>query len=287
MTAEVVALRPFTIGGSEAAAACGVDPYCSPVMLWARKTGRVPAPPESEAMLWGKLLEPVILDVLRNAHGLTVWTGESFADDERPWLVGHPDAFASREGEPVHVVDAKTTGAWNGHAWDNDAAPIAYVVQVQTYMHLTGLDHALLACLVGGQRLHLRTVARDQEALNLILACLERFRDLVVSDTPPAPQGADSDSEALRAMYPGEQGATVTLDGDGMRWLAEYHVRDRAFQNVKRQRDEAKQALQMAMGDAETALTPADEVAARWTTYTRQGQPARRFTVPTTNGGEG
>lgn len=297
MSADVLPLRPFTIGGSEAAAACGVDPYCSPVMLWARKTGRIPPAPESEAMLWGTLLEPLILGVVDH-HGYLIHEAgspdgeqETWSDPERPWLIGHPDAFASLyndDGSSVeYVVDAKTTGAWNGHAWNDDGAPTAYVVQVQTYMHLTGLDHALLACLVGGQRLQLRTVERDQEAINLVLALLERFREYVLTDTPPPVDGADSTAEALRAMYPGESGATVTLDREGLRWLAEYRARDRQYQAVKKHRDEAKQALQLAMGDAEIALTPAEEVAARWTTFQRNGQPARRFTVPTTNGGEG
>ena len=62
----VVQLRPHTIGGSEAAAACGVDPYRSRVWLWGEKTGRPGFErPETEAMRWGKRLEDDIDDALR------------------------------------------------------------------------------------------------------------------------------------------------------------------------------------------------------------------------------
>ncbi len=270
-------MRPFTVGGSEAAAACGVDPYQSRVMLWARKTGRVAPPVETEAMRWGNLLQPVILEVLDRDHGLGTWAGGRFDNEERPWLVGHPDAFGKRDGETL-VIDAKTTGPWGASSWADDGAPTGYIVQLHHYMHLTGLDHGLLACLVAGQRLELRTVERDQTAIDLMLALLDEFAGYVASDTPPPPAGTDSDTEALRAMFPGG-GERVELDAAGMDDVREYRIRDRAYQACKRQRDEYAQRIKLAMGDAEAAVSPAGEVVAKWSTYLRDGKPLRRFTV--------
>src|SRR6266487_441319 len=56
---DLATRRRDKIGGSEAASACGVDPFRSRIMLWAEKTGRIERP-ETEAMKWGKLLEPVV-----------------------------------------------------------------------------------------------------------------------------------------------------------------------------------------------------------------------------------
>lgn len=279
MSADVLPLRPFTIGGSEAAAACGVDPYQSPVMLWARKTGKLPPVPESEAMLWGKRLEPVILDVLRHDHGLAVWPGGDFDDESRPWLQGHPDAFARRGDEPAYVIDAKTTGPWSAHLWDDDAAPSTYIVQLHVYMHLTGLDHGLLACLVAGQRLQLRTVERDQALIDLILTQLEAFKGFVDRDEPPPPRGDESDAEALRGMFPGESGKRMRLDRAGMALVKEYRERKQQADVCKRQADALKEAIQLRMGDAEIATNLSDEIVAKWSTFTRAGQPSRRFTV--------
>jgi predicted phage-related endonuclease len=247
-------------------------------MLWAEKQRYVDRP-ETEAMLWGKLLEPVILDVLGN-HGydLIPAVADGYRDPERPWLIGHPDAFASKDGARL-VVDAKTTSAWNGSAWGADDAPTAYVCQLMHYMHLTGDDRGLLACLIGGQRLELRTVERDQETINLLLAGEEDFMRLVRRAEPPDPDGADSAGEALRAMFPGESGRTHRLSREGERVWRELQDRDEQYKTVKRQRDELKQRLQAMMGDAEVALTLSDQVAAKWTLYMREGRPSRRFTV--------
>ncbi len=282
-----LATRRVTIGGSEAAAACGVDPYRSRVNLWARKRGLIPEPEPSEAMMWGTLIEPVILGVLESEYGYSINADVSeYRDDDRPWMVGHPDAFARHADEPTIVVDAKTTSGWNAQAWAPDDAPTAYVLQLQHYMHLSGLDRGLLACLIGGQRLELRTVNRDDHAIELMLALEAEFVGLCTSGTWPDPVGSTSDADTLRAMYPaGETGKAVRLDRAGMRLVDEYRIVDRAYQRSKVQRDELKQRLQVLMGDAEVAESLGGDVLAKWTTYLRQGQPARRFTI-TANGGE-
>ena len=62
--AAVVSLpRSFTLGGSVAASAAGIDPFRSRVMAWAELTGRV-SREESEAVEWGNRLEPVIDDAM-------------------------------------------------------------------------------------------------------------------------------------------------------------------------------------------------------------------------------
>ena len=58
----VTDLRPFTLGGSDAAAAAGIHPYMSDVELWARKTGRWTDNGAGEAAEWGLLLEPLLTE---------------------------------------------------------------------------------------------------------------------------------------------------------------------------------------------------------------------------------
>lgn len=276
MTVTALDDRRATIGGSEAAAACGVDPYRSQIMLWARKTGKLPEPPESEAMRWGKLLEPVILAELEEyGFDLLPAPAEGFRDGYR---VGHPDAFATKDGRRL-IVDAKTTGPWSSHKWDEADAPTSYVLQLHHYMALTGDTAGVLACLIAGQRLEVRIVERDDTVVGLMLEGEARFMEFVRRNEPPPVDGSSDAAEALRGMFPGEKGTRMRLDRAGMRLIEEYKLRDRAYQASKRQRDELKQAIQLAMGDAEVALTLSDEVAAKWTTFVRDGKPQRRFTV--------
>ncbi len=49
--------RRKSIGGSDAAALVGMNPYVTPYMLWADKTGRLPPKEDNEAMRQGRDLK--------------------------------------------------------------------------------------------------------------------------------------------------------------------------------------------------------------------------------------
>lgn len=54
--------RKTGIGGSDAAAIVGMNPYVTPFALWADKTGRMPAKEDNEAMRQGRDLEQYVAD---------------------------------------------------------------------------------------------------------------------------------------------------------------------------------------------------------------------------------
>ena len=96
---DLATRRLEKIGGSEAAAACGVDPHTSRIMLWAEKTGKVERE-QSEAMRWGNLLQPVVYAELEARE----WEVMPAPDDEGvhpdlPWLTGHVDGYVNVDGE--------------------------------------------------------------------------------------------------------------------------------------------------------------------------------------------
>ena len=262
--------RSFTIGGSEAAAACGLDPYRSRVMLWAEKTGRVERG-DSEPALWGRLLEPVIYAELeRRGFDVMPAPADGFQDDDRPWLVGHPDGFAALEGTPA-LLEVKTAGTWASREWHNGAgAPLPYLVQLHHYFELTGYSLALLAVLIGGQRLETRVVRRDDFAIGRIIEQEEAFLDFVKRDSPPPPDGSDSAKDALAALYPQSvAGQAIRLNRGG---YADYHAlkaRKAQQAEIGRQVAELEQRLKARMGEAEAAFSPHDEIVARWTSYDR------------------
>lgn len=271
--ADVVQLdsrRALTLGGSEAAAACGLDPYRSRLALWAEKTGRLVAE-RTEAMRWGTLLEPVIVAELQERG----WEYEpapagGLRDDGRPWLVGHPDGFTEWQGWPA-LLEVKTAGAWAAREWREGAgAPLAYLLQCHHYLELTGYSYALLVCLVGGQRLETRIVNRDDTVIAAMLGLEEAFLDHVRTDEPPPPDGSESAAEALAHLYPhSDASRTVRLDRDGWREWETLKRRREQRTALDRQIAELEQRLKARMGDAETAIGPHDELAARWTSYER------------------
>ena len=256
-------VRPAPIGGSEIAAACGIDPHRSRVALWLEKTGRI-AREESEAMRWGTALEPVIVHALHEQGYNPYGRGIEYRDEARPWLLGHPDGLCTLDGSPA-LLEVKTAGQWAHRGFEG--VPFHYQAQVQHYLHLTGLQRALVAILVGGQRLELHELDRDERAIRGLLNLAERFWRYVERNEPPPPDHSESSREALLTLWPEHRpGKTVRLMGSS--W--------EAFQELKRRRAQAdvlkaqittlENTLKATMGDAERAIGPRDEEALTWRT---------------------
>lgn len=256
--------RRDKIGGSEAAAACGVDPFRSRVMLWAEKTGRIERP-ETEAMRWGKLLEPVVFAELeRQGYDVMPAPDVEWSHDTVPWMTGHVDGFVDVDGERG-VLEVKTTGAWSAHDWASEAgAPFAVLMQLHHYFALTGLRVGFIAALIGGQRLETCTVHRDDVLLDAMLTGEQDFLRYVRTDTPPPPDGSDSAHDAIRALHPAGNGKTIRLSRDQWRDVRELRQRKDQRAVVKEQAAELQQRIELAMGDAEHAVSPYDTPAARW-----------------------
>lgn len=263
---ELDTRRREKIGGSEAAAACGVDPYRSRVMLWAEKTGRLERP-DTEAMHFGRLLEPVVFAELeRRGFELMPAPADEWTHSDAYFMVCHPDGFVALEGERG-LLEIKTAGHFAGHDWSSDAgAPLAYQVQAHHNMEVTGCDVCLLACLVAGQRLELRTVRRDREVIAAMVELEAEFREYLIADTPPPPDGSSSAHDAIRAMYPESSGKTVRLDRATWDAVLELRARKDQLATVKAQVAELQQRIELAMGDAELAVSPFDTPAAKWPT---------------------
>jgi putative phage-type endonuclease len=262
----VTALRPFTIGGSDAAAACGVDPFKSRIMLWAEKTGRAEQR-ESEAMTWGKRLEPLIAAQLEaDGYDILPLPAEPLTDPHRPWLSGHPDGFVALAGEAA-LLEVKTTGAWAHRAADD--VPPQHAAQIQHYLHLTGLRHALLAVLVGGQRLEVRELERADAAIELMLWLEQDFYEHLRRDRPPAPDGSDSARDALMELFPGARAEKVVrLDREHWRLVRELRARKAQAKVIDGQVTELENQLKAFMGDAERAISPHDDHVLSWTNVT-------------------
>jgi predicted phage-related endonuclease len=261
--------RRYLVGGSEAAAACGVDPFRSRIMLWAEKTGRVERP-ETDAMRMGTLLQPTVAQLVEGeGYEVIPAPDDGLTCAAYPFMVGHLDAFTAIDGKRA-PLEIKTRGS----GWKDDTKALAAaVMQAQQYIELTGAESALLAVLhggYGGLALDLRIVRRDDKLIELMVAMEREFVELVRTDTPPDPDGSDSARDAVRAMA-GDAAAGKVARATPDIWKAVRTIRecDERIAAIKAQRELAAQTVQVFMGDAEELVTPFDTPAARWPTSTR------------------
>jgi putative phage-type endonuclease len=293
-TASVSPLHPYTIGGSTIAAAAGIDPYLSPTALFLRMTGQIPEPESNGHMRIGKALEPVIIDLLRaDGHTAVYYPVVERCDAARPWLVGHPDALGATRA--AYVIECKATGGWALRSWNGDEPPVTWQAQVQTYMHLTGTDRAVIAALIDGTTLRTVEVARDDRAIAMLLERAERFYAMLCRGEIPELDGSKSTRDALHERFAeGTPGRKVRASRAVREVVEEMRQLRASMDAHERQYEERRRVIEATMGDAEVLLDHADNVLAKWTPTTPRRLDTKRlkadlpaiheeYAVPTTS----
>ncbi|WAA19766.1 RecE-like exonuclease [Mycobacterium phage Shweta] len=208
---EWLELRRTGIGSSDCSAVLGMGKYGSPFSVWADKTGKSRPVDETEAMMWGTLLEPVIRSELARRLGVEIVECPTLRSLVRPWQLYNPDGLILSENA---LVEIKNASAWLAHDWD-DQVPDHAELQVQHGMAVTGADGAYVAGLVGGNRLRWEYIPRDDELIDTINAAEQHLWDTyIVPDVAPPIDGSDATAEAIAARWPRRHEAVDVVDGD-------------------------------------------------------------------------
>ncbi|MFM0572964.1 YqaJ viral recombinase family protein [Paraburkholderia caledonica] len=255
-----LAVRRTGIGGSDAAAAVGLNPYMSALELWLDKTGRgdgLPRPDPGDTTsptYWGNLLEPIV------AAAYTQQTGNRVRKVNA--VLRHPSipfmlANLDREivGVPgVQVLECKTAGEFGSRLW-REGVPEYVILQVQHQLAVTGKRAADVAVLLCGQALEVHRIERDDELIARLIELEAAFWRYVETDTPPPADGSESADRALRCLYPGT-GGTVDFSDDRRLSSAFADLVAVRADIEQREAQEAvlKQTIQQAMREADRAL---------------------------------
>lgn len=271
--------RPRTtyIGGSDAAAVCGLCPYRSPVDVWLEKTGRS-APKdlsENEAVQWGNILEPVIRDQYELETGYTVSPGEFVVSDRIPWLCANVDGYAQPFDGSSRVLEIKTAGSRQAHLWGEpgtDAVPQQYVVQVMHYLAVTELSSADLAVLVGGQRFRIYHVPRDEALIDWLLEREAAFWECVTNDTPPEDRRIGDAAK----LFPKSFGQSVVASSAIHQAVTDLRAIDFTIKQLETKKDGFIDSIQTYMREAAELTDAQGEVLATWKSFetTRVDQSA-------------
>lgn len=226
--ADWLELRRRGIGGSDAAAICGQSRYRSPLKVWLDKTGALDDDHDNEAMEWGRRLEPIVADATAERTGLTfAEMPVLLASPERDWQLANVDRFAVDKHGDWSVAEIKTAGHWAGSEWDDGAVPDAYLLQGCHYLAVTGLPRVIFGVLIGGQRLEVRTVERDEELIEHLTTIEAEFWQRVLNLTPPDPDGSKATTDLLAHLYDVKPGSILTVDDlDRVR----HHLDERAYE---------------------------------------------------------
>lgn len=211
--------RRAGIGGSEAAAVLGLSPWKSALELYCDKLGINPTEyQEPDWLYWGKALEPIIADRFKKDTGRVVVNDGEFhvqRSEEYPWMLCTIDRTILRDdtNEPG-ILSIKNVAGFKKAQWA-DEPPVEYQVQIQHEFVVTGRRWGSFAVLFNGHDFGWYDVERNDRFCEHLIKQERLFWQRVLTQEPPEPgDPADSTAEALRRLYPGENGETIALPGE-------------------------------------------------------------------------
>ena len=143
--------RKSFIGGSDAAAILGLNPYKTNVDLWLEKTGQIKPADISDKpyVQYGNNAERSLRELFRLDHPqYTVKYVEHnlWVNDEYPWAHASLDGWMNDQDGRQGVLEIKTTNilqSMQKEKW-NERIPDNYYIQVLHYLMVTRFDFAVL-----------------------------------------------------------------------------------------------------------------------------------------------
>lgn len=260
--------RRLGIGGSDAAAVLGLSKWKTPYDVYADKLGLADPIPDNEAMLWGRLQEPLIRQQYADR------TGRAVTVPNAP-LVHPVHAFmrANLDGatDDKRVFEAKT--ARTAQDWGEpgtDEVPQPYLLQVQHYMAVAGFVVADVAVLIGGSDFRIYEVPADPELQEMMIEAEAAFWDRVQRRDPPEPVTlADAQARFGRSSRAGVVVATEAVEEAVHRLLA---IKAQ-IKGLEGDEGDAKAIVMSALGEMDTLASPGGQVLVTW----KAAKAAQRF----------
>ena len=275
--------RGTGIGASEIAAVFGVSPWLSAFELWQHKI----YPEDTEQITndnfeWSKKLERVMLDDIAERAGVQLKREPQslYRSIAHPWAVATPDDMTF-DNEPVEV---KNACAFMEREWE-ERVPEHYYLQCQHQMLVTGAERCLFGAQIGGQRPVWEWILRSPDTITRIVRAGAEFWNMVVSKTPPIPDGSESSRRALKAIRNPRGPAVELFNCDDL--FADWQSAKVAEKDAKRalgqrelHRKSIENQLALSLGKSQFGAT-ASGWGIQWVETSRKGYTVDPTTVTT------
>lgn len=260
---EWLELRKRGIGGSDAGAVCGLNPYSSAMKVFLDKTGAATEDTDNEAMRQGRDLEDYVARRFMEATGLKVRrSNRMYVSREHPFMLADVDRLV--EGEDAGL-ECKTVSAYSAGKWENGAVPTHYMLQCYHYMAVTGKRSWYIAALILGQRFYWKKIDWDDAIIqNMILLEEDFWNDHVIPGKIPDPDGSRACDEVLEQYFHvSRKKDAIVLGGFDWRLERRQELSDK-IKALEQEQKKIDQEIKLYMGEHELAYS--DRYQVSWAT---------------------
>ena len=210
---EWLELRKTGIGGTDAGAVCGLNPYSSPIKVFYDKTSRDIRELDNEAVRQGHDLEDYVAQRFTEATGFKVRRSNyMYWSTEHHFMIADIDRLVV--GEEAGL-ECKTASAYNADKWKDGEIPLHYVMQCYHYMSVTGKRTWYIAAVILGKEFTYRKLEWDDELIHHLVSVEKDFwNNYVMKGIIPPPDGSRICDEVIGQYYhTAKRSGTVKLVG--------------------------------------------------------------------------
>jgi putative phage-type endonuclease len=160
--------RKLGVGGSDAGAICGLNPYSTAMSVFTDKTSDNTDNYDNEAMRQGRDLEDYVAKRFTEITNLKVRrTNSIYYHEDYPHLLANVDRMIV--GENIGL-ECKTTNILNADKWKDGDVPAHYQIQCHHYMAVTGAKAWYIAVVILGKEFKYVKIDRDEEIIKNLIA---------------------------------------------------------------------------------------------------------------------
>lgn len=193
--------RKTGLGGSDAGAVCGLNPYSSPMNVYHDKTcDETKEQGDNESIRQGHDLEDYVARRFMEETGLKVRRSNyMYRSNEYPFMIADVDRFIIGEDAGL---ECKTASAYNADKWKDGEIPLHYIMQCYHYMAVTGKHTWYIAAVILGREFIYRRLEWDDALITQLIKAEKYFwTEHVEKGIMPAPDGSKACDAVLEQYF--------------------------------------------------------------------------------------
>lgn len=244
--------RKKGIGGSDAGAICGLNPYSTAITVYMDKLGLSTPVTDNEAMRQGRDLEEYVASRFTEETGMKVRRANAiYFNPEHPFMLANVDRLLVGQNAGL---ECKTASAYSADKWAEGKIPAHYEIQCHHYMAVTGADAWYIACVILGKGFVYQKIDRDEEIIsNLVQIEKEFWYKNVLPKKMPSPDGSKAADGIISQYYKtAEEGSVVPLPETAQSALERRLEVMQLIDRLEKEKAEIEQNIKLYMKDTET-----------------------------------
>ena len=243
--------RKQGIGGSDAGAVCGLNPYKTAMEVYQDKVSLETEEFDNEAMRQGRDFEDYVARRFTEVTGKKVRRANAmFCHETYPFMRADVDRMVV--GEKAGL-ECKTASPFLADKWQDGQVPIHYYIQCLHYMTVCDVDAWYIAVLIFGREFKYYRMERDEEMIaDLIRIEQDFWQNYVLKGQMPSPDGSKLADSVIAEYYKQTIAETIPLTGFNEKIKRRQELSE-IIGKMDTEKRQIEQELKLYLGEAEIA----------------------------------